>query len=142
MDLVEVPAQPVLSARRKMKPSELGRFLAEIVPRAFAKAAAEQLGPGLPFARFFARGAAFDVEAGVMTALRGRSEGELVAGELPAGKVARSWHVGPYETSPKSWDALRTASKAKGVGWEIYVTDPADQPDSSQWRTQLVLPLN
>jgi AraC family transcriptional regulator len=45
-----------------------------------------------------------------------------------------------------AWNEFQQTMKAqglKGTGdpWEVYVTDPGDEPDPSKWQTELVYPI-
>lgn len=62
---------------------------------------------------------------------------------LPAGKIARISHVGPYDDLGQAWGAFMEAVAAAGKQpelpfWEIYVTEPAPDMDPSTLRTDLV----
>lgn len=96
------------------------------------------------------------VEAGVpvMTAVDGD---DLVRpGVLPAGRYATAIHVGPYDGLVGAvWNLLKWAN-AQGLEWdksdgedgehwgsrlEIYLTNPAEEPDPAKWETQLAFRL-
>jgi AraC family transcriptional regulator len=147
MDVTEVPAQPTLSIRKKVRPDQLSELLGDVIPRVFAEAAAAQLGPRWPYARYHAMSdGQFDVEAGVLLAKPGQSQGELVAGSLPKTKAAETNHVGPYEKLRESWKTFGAEVEKKGLArngpfWEIYLTDPGEEPDPQKWTTRLVMPI-
>ena len=67
-------------------------------------------------------------------------------GELPAGQVATVTHMGPYEQLGQTWSALmkwmeEEGLQAAGAPWEVYVTDPGEEPDQSKWRTDIFFPI-
>ena len=68
------------------------------------------------------------------------------AGELPECIAATVTHSGPYEGLPQTWSALTQWMAEKGLPgagapWEVYVTDPTKEPDSSKWRTEVFFPV-
>ena len=73
-------------------------------------------------------------------------EGELEAeepilfGHLPGGKVLTTLHMGKLDTLSTAYLALQVQMMKDGltpVGapWEVYLSDPAWEPDPEQWRT-------
>lgn len=103
---------------------------------------------GMPFARYHRRGEAaaeFDVEAGFPVDRAIDSVGDILPSVLPAGNVATTIHVGPYDEMAPTYEALyrwvreRSAEPA-GDPWEVYRTDPGAEPDPAKWQTEVVLP--
>ncbi len=67
--------------------------------------------------------------------------------ELPACEAAVTLHTGPYEKLPDAYSALTEWIKENGKHeagppWEVYVTDPGGEPDSSKWQTEVVWPVS
>ncbi len=55
-------------------------------------------------------------------------------------------HAGSYEQLAETYAALErwieeNGFRAGGVPWESYITDPADFPDTGDWRTEVYWPL-
>ena len=147
--VVEREAQPVASVRVKCKPAEISATLATILPEVGAyltSIGAKMTGP--PFSRYHAvSDTEVDIEGGMPVAKPVPGKGRVVAGELPAGKCARVWHIGPYEKLRESHLALsawvtQQKGKQRGAPWEVYWTDPGMVPDPAKWRTQLFLPID
>jgi effector-binding domain-containing protein len=66
---------------------------------------------------------------------------------LPGGWVALGIHAGPYDSLPDTNAAIErwieaNGFKTAGPAWEHYVTDPAEHPDSKDWRTEVHWPLS
>lgn len=64
----------------------------------------------------------------------------------PAVKAAKLDHVGPYTELHKSWEHMWGEMGRLGLAggmpcWDSYVTDPEEEPDTSQWLTELYIPL-
>ena len=100
-----------------------------------------------PFARYHSMGATVDLEAGVIVKYRIRPDDQVQPGELPGGPAAIAVHTGPYETLRATHEAMRRwleanpGQQANGGPWELYVTDPADEPDPTRWMTEVIYPL-
>jgi effector-binding domain-containing protein len=153
----ELSAQPVLVARRRVKLSEIGSALAEILPSVFKHA--QQTGAaiaGQPFTRYLEWGPGLvTIEAGIPVVPSGNDshdgksasgESEIVAACLPGGPVATVTHCGPYEKLAEVHAAIQQWIEAQGLlaagpPWETYTTDPADYPDPLDWKTDVFWPL-
>jgi effector-binding domain-containing protein len=88
----------------------------------------------------------FDFEVGVPVRAKVTPAGRVENGTLPATKVARTTYYGGYEGLGSAWGELESWINASGHVsaswlWETYVTDPAANPDTSTWRTELTRPL-
>lgn len=96
------------------------------------------------------------VEAGVPVASEVADDGDIHSGTLPAGRFAAMTHTGAPQTlmaatsalldwaaeRELTWDMSETDAGQKwGCRLEIYLTDPAGQPDVSKWETQLAFRL-
>lgn len=139
----------VITMRATVKPDELSKQLARMLPAigtAIARKGAEMTGP--PFTRYhsgFDRDA-LDIEAGIPVKRRIELEGDATMSELPGGRVATTWHIGPYGELPKTYALLEAWMKeheleSAGGPWEIYWTDPGLEPDPLKWRTQILWPI-
>lgn len=100
---------------------------------------------GPPYARYTFHGDQTGVEAGfpVSGAVPGR--GSIQPSHLPGGAAAITVHLGPYEGLENAYKAVMEWLAVHGCEpidghWEIYYTDPAQEPDSARWRTEVVAP--
>jgi effector-binding domain-containing protein len=102
---------------------------------------------GPPFSRFFEFWPEHvTMEAGFPVSQPVVRPGRIIAGELPGGEVATTWHAGSYETLGQAYTALQSWIKDKGresggSPWESYWTDPGTVPNPSEWRTEVIWPL-
>jgi AraC family transcriptional regulator len=157
----EVSPQPVLVIRRRVKSSEIGSALAEVLPSVFKHA--QQTGAaiaGQPFTRYVEWGPGLlTIEAGLPVVAHGNNfadgesasddaagGSEVVAECLPGGPVATVTHSGPYEKLSEAHAAIQQWIEAQGLlaagpPWETYTTDPADYPDPQDWKTDVFWPL-
>ncbi|MFH0750268.1 MAG: GyrI-like domain-containing protein [Chloroflexota bacterium] len=126
----------------------LGVALAEVW---HAAEAAGRTPEGPPFTRYFSEpdgGAGnLDYEAGV-TLLEPASagQGRALPTELPGGTLAVGWHMGPYDTIGETYGALmgwigEQGRTVAGPMWEVYWTNPDDEPDPALWRTEVIVPV-
>jgi effector-binding domain-containing protein len=88
---------------------------------------------------------ALDLEIGFPFAQHLRGEGEVLAGEFPAGKVAECLHVGPYDQLGAAYEALQQWMTANGhtpsgVAYEFYLNDPQSTP-AVELQTDAMFPL-
>jgi effector-binding domain-containing protein len=79
----------------------------------------------------------FDVAAGFLVAGPIDGDGHVVPVELPAGEVAVTTHVGPYDDLPKAYEAIQAWISAEGrepdvAMWEEYVTGPETPPQQTR----------
>ena len=84
----------------------------------------------------------FDFEIGLPVAHDVVPSGRVVAGGLPAARVARTVHHGDYGGLPAAWHAFAAWSRAAGHAlapdfWEVYAVGPGDAAPAG-WRTELV----
>jgi effector-binding domain-containing protein len=88
----------------------------------------------------------FDFELGVPVSAPVTAAGRVKPGRLPAVKVARTVHCGPYEGLPSAWGEFDKWMRANGHEqaeelWEVYSVGPQSSPDPANWRTELNRPL-
>ena len=100
-----------------------------------------------PFARYHSFGENIDFEAGVIVSQPITPAGDVKPGELPAGPAAIAVHTGTYETlgathaAMRRWLEANPAQQQNGGPFEIYVSDPAAEPDPAKWMTEVIYPL-
>ena len=88
-----------------------------------------------------------DVEAGFTTDRAIEPDGDVFAGSLPGGRVARLVHHGSYDGLGESWGRLHSWAVAQGLKpgsamWEVYVTEPSPDMDPRDLRTELNLAVD
>jgi effector-binding domain-containing protein len=62
------------------------------------------------------------------------------------GKVVKVTHTGSYESTQYSWEALEkyiseNSLQTNGDPYEVYTTDPGQEPDPARWITELYWPV-
>lgn len=83
-----------------------------------------------------------DLEVGFVTDRPVQPDGDVRAGTLPGGRVARVVHQGGYDGLAVSWERLRSWIDVSGLTpgpelWEVYVTEPSPDMDPAVLRTEL-----
>jgi effector-binding domain-containing protein len=127
--------------------AKLGEVLPEILKH-LENVGVEITGP--PFSLYHGMGdGTFDVEAGMPVATPIQPSGRIQPGTLPGGNAAATWHVGPYDTLGNAFEAIEEWRRERGHSvrdtehgpWEVYWTDPGEEPDPQTWRTEVIWPL-
>jgi effector-binding domain-containing protein len=101
---------------------------------------------GPPFARYLTFGQQLTFEAGFPIQREFPVTGRVKLTRLPGGPVATTVHVGPYERLSTTYGDLNAWVAAQGrtpAGpmWEVYLTDPEQEPDPERWRTEVFIPI-
>jgi effector-binding domain-containing protein len=133
--------------------------VAHRIPEIFGRLGARGIAPtGPPFFRYHVidMDRQLLVEVGVPVASAVDDDGDLRGGTLPAGRFAVLTHTGAPETLGAATAALLDWAEARGLTWdmthtdegekwgcrvEFYLTDPAEQPDTTKWQTELAFRL-
>jgi effector-binding domain-containing protein len=133
--------------------------VADRIPEIFGWLGAQGIAPaGPPFFRYHVIDMERQllVEAGVPVASAVEDDGDIRGGTLPAGQFAVITHTGAPETLMGATSALLDWAEARGLAFdvsptdsgerwgcrlELYLTDPAQQPDTSKWQTELAFRL-
>ena len=146
-EIVERDAQAAAVVRGRVPLGELPDFFGRAYGAVMEALSAQGVSPtGPPFGFYPSQpGEVVEVHAGFPVAGPVETSGEVVAMELPAGRVVTTVHVGPYDTLDSTYTELQswmTEQRIKPAAqmWEIYVSDPAVEPPD-QWRTEIVWPI-
>lgn len=139
---------PFLYMHRQVKPEMIAEALGEMFGAVFQYATAQGIPfAGAPTARYISFGPGLiTIEAGMPVAAASEGEGDIQSGSLHGGTVARTIHKGPYDSLSQGHEAVQewlaeNDEKAGGAPWEVYVTDPGQVPDPSDWVTEINWPL-
>ncbi len=144
----QIEPQPILGIRAQARMQDLPNLMGPLFGEVFGYVSESGQRPtGMPFSRYHSIDAeSVDMECGlpVNSAIDGTDR--IQSGELPGGAVATVVHKGPYEGLPQTWAALvkwigAEGLRPAGAPWEVYLTDPGAEPDSSKWRTQIFFPV-
>lgn len=139
---------PFLFTHRQVKPEAIAEALGAMFGSVFQHATAQGIPfAGPPTARYPSFGPGLvTIEAGMPIAVPADGEGDIKAGSLPGGDVARTIHQGPYDDLNLGHEAVQkwlteNNEEAGGSPWEVYLTDPGEVPDPAEWLTEINWPL-
>ena len=157
--IVEREAEPYAAIRRQVTMAQLAEVLPPLTDQVFEWLSTRGGRPaGPPFWRYrvIDMEGLLDIEVGVGTAELLDAGGGVVTGMLPAGHYAAVEHTGHPDTLLQATSDLLDWADAQGLvfdhadesdgdHWacrlELYVTDPAENPDLDTWVTRLAFKL-
>lgn len=147
-EIQTIEPQPILSIRVTTTPEKLGPLMGELFGEVWGHIEAQGGHPaGAPFSIYHSiREDEVDLESGMPVPEAMAGAGRIEAGELPGGRAVVVSHYGPYETLPRTHMDLynwlqEQELEIRGPFWEVYLTDPAEEPDPNKWRTDIVWPV-
>lgn len=144
----EVPARVLLSVRDTASPETITSKLASMYKRISHFMKLSGFPPtGAPLAIFHNYSSSnFDLEACIPIATVVTTPKGLNCIESTSQKTIMVKYFGSYKMITTAYTALLTYIKDKelqvtGPCWEEYVTDPASEPDSTKWQTNIYYPV-
>jgi AraC family transcriptional regulator len=144
----ELSPAHVLIVRARCARHELAKTMAECFGKAFPYAMQSGVPlAGRPFTRYLSTGPGlFTIESGCVLGAAAAGAGEIEAATLPGGAAAVAMHGGSYDTLSETYAEMerwmeKNGMRPAGAPWESYITDPAEHPDPSNWRTEISWPL-
>lgn len=145
-----VETEPIIYIGKRLKvnaieiDSEMGKAYKEIVD--YVSKEGLEIN-GKPFSIYYNSDSEdFDVLAALPIKKEIDSADEFETGVLPAGHAAMISHFGNYINIPASYEIIQDWLKDEnyqiiGNSWEVYINDPASEPDSSKWETRIFVPV-
>ena len=148
VEIREIDPQPFMAVHFKSSREDLGKHFGEALPAAFGHVVSQGKQPaGMPIGQYLSGTPdEFEVAAGVPVAGPMDESEQVKNATLPGGRVAVARHVGPYEKLVETHMQLEAwlrenGHQPNGGVWEVYVTDPGAEPDSSKWITEIFAPI-
>lgn len=151
--------QPYMAIRTQATMRELPAVIPRLIGEVGAWLGQHGTPPaGPPFIRYLVINMAenLDIELGFPVAKAGQGNGRVSAGELPAGRYASLVYTGHYSGLMEANAALLEWGARQGLAWdtwtgengdafgarlESYLTDPANEPDPANWKTEVAIRL-
>jgi effector-binding domain-containing protein len=102
---------------------------------------------GHPFAIYHsAKGGHFVFEAGIPVDKKIASSKDIKFKEMKAGKAIKADYYGDYMGMGRGHRAIKewmktNDKKLHGAPWEVYVTDPMAEKDSTKWLSEIYYPI-
>ena len=147
IEISDTPGFPMLSVREKIAPSDIGQMLGRNYGAIMQHINANNLQMSAPpFAIYHhwpmdGKGKA-DVEAAIPITAANAGNETVKGSTFPGGSVAIAYYYGPYDQSENGHTAIHEWAEEHGhqltePPWEVYVTDPGQEPDSTKWLTMI-----
>ncbi len=149
-EIRDVPLQTVAYGTATCKHSEIGETLARILPAVGRALRAQEVVPAAPpFCRYTdwqESTGTCSLEGGIAVTAPVQETEDLKVGTLGGGKAVYTLHVGPYDQLTKTHTAVMAwirdnGKEHAGAPWELYITDPGENPDPATWKTEIYWPI-
>lgn len=149
IEVTTVQSAPALSVKDSVLATNLGDFMGAYLPMIYMYALRMEAEPvGHPYAIYYNwdPDGKILMETGIPLAEAIEGEDLIMSVNSPGGKVVKAAHFGPYGNSYKTHEAINQYIMVMkmdyaGPPWEVYVTDPMQEPDSSKWETIIYYPV-
>jgi effector-binding domain-containing protein len=147
--VIEVAAQPALTILDSTTIDGIGKMLEKDYGLIMEYVKKKEIAmTGFPFAVYYnwdPKGTIV-IRAGVPVAEKTNGHEEIEYFELPAGKAIYARHIGGFNTGPTHYaidEFIKTnhPGEPEGYIWEVYVSGPSTEPDSTKWETDIYYPL-
>ncbi len=146
-ELVEQPAQPIVSIRTRTPVGDMPQVLGNAFGLLMGYFGQQNEYPaGAPFVAYYNMDMQdLDIAIGFPVVRPLPDVGEVHGGEIPAGKAAVCLHEGSYQLIGAAYEALSAWMAEKGytptgLVYEYYLNDPEETPED-ELLTRIVFPL-
>lgn len=147
MEIKNVKKQKTLMVRMTAPVSKLPEIMGEVYGELGAYLGRKGIDfAGAPYAMYYNMDMeALDVEMGFPVISDDTGEGRIKTGEIPAGKVAATVHVGPYTKLEESYNKLIGYVKDQGLEvtewmYEYYLNSPMEVKEE-ELQTEICYPI-
>jgi effector-binding domain-containing protein len=147
--VTEVTSVPAISVKDSVPVAEIGLFMETYMPQLYIyviRQGGKMAGHPYSINYNWDPDGMILVEAGVPLEEAIAGEGVIKATNSPGGKAVKAAYFGPYEDIAPVYEALEqyiTVMKMEfnGAPWEVYITDPSEEPDPMKWETIVYFPI-
>ncbi|MFO8128545.1 MAG: SRPBCC family protein [Bacteroidales bacterium] len=148
IEVVTVDPVPAISITDTVAVNEIGNKMGEYYSMLIGYARDKRTAiVGYPYAIYYTwNGNTTLMEAGIPVE-KELPDRYMIKGTMaPAGKVVKATHIGAYEDKTMTHEAISqyiamNNLEVAGSPWEIYITDPSTEPDSTNWETLIMYPI-
>jgi effector-binding domain-containing protein len=147
--IVELTATPAVAVRDSVAMADMQPFMETFFPKLYMYALRNQATiSGHPYSIYYSwdpEGISY-MEVGLPLDMALEGEDEIIPAETPAGKAVKGVYFGPYEGLNTVYTAMEQYMQVmkledRGMAWEVYITDPMQEPDTARWETHVFFPL-
>ncbi len=146
--IVTLEPKPAVAIRDTCTFAELGNKFGEIYTEIGTYLKKISLHPdGAPYGLYHSFSPEkVDLEAGIPVSGDIAGEGRIKPVSTYGGKAAMTTFTGHYDKLHEAWGEFAKLVDSKGYElagpcFEVYITDPEMEPDSSKWVTELYTPI-
>ncbi len=146
--IVNLEPKQAISIKATTTQAGLGEKFMELLPELHGILKKQSLQmSGAPFGMYHSFSPEkVDMEAGIPVTGNPQPEGRMNVIQTYGGKAVKTDFYGHYDNLKEGWDGIMAYVKennlqGNGAPFEIYVTDPGSEPDSSKWLTEIYIPV-
>ncbi|MCD4664404.1 MAG: GyrI-like domain-containing protein [Bacteroidales bacterium] len=140
---------PALTKKKTVSMEEIGPAMGEIfggLMEYMQKNSIEITGPPFAIWHSWDPEGENEMECGIPVMKIVGEPGEFNSITTYEGKAVSTLHIGPYDSSGDTWLTVENyikenKLKINGSPWEVYLTNPQTEPDTSKWKTKIFQPV-
>lgn len=144
-----IPRQPYLAIRETVSIKGIGELMGPLYGELYGWLGRNGVTPtGPAWTRYLAVGPEdCELELGVPIAAQVPGDARVAGGVMPECEVISTLYVGPFEDMGAAYSAMAAwlsehSAVVSGAPWEVYLTDPAQEPDPAKWQTLIYFPIS
>ena len=149
ISLTELSSQPIYSIKDSTLVDGISAKLAQLygeIMEYIGKSGAKVTGQPLSIWHSWNPSGYSTLEAAIPVEKTGEGTNRVMAAALPEGKAVMAIQLGSYDAAEATYKAIEGYIKenslvSTGPSWEVYVTDPGNEPDTSKWITNIYFPV-
>jgi effector-binding domain-containing protein len=148
INVLDIEPRIVLTMHDTASPGTIGNKLGLIYARISSTVRKNKLQVvGSPFAIYhYYSQQLIDFEAGLPVNKLITPGTEIISAKLPHTKAVKTTFWGSYTQTGSAYTRIENyistnRLEIKGSPWEVYLTDPLNQPDTSKWQTDIYYPV-
>lgn len=148
VEVVETESALVLTTKLTTTPAEMPTVFGDAFGKILMEMGNQKLHQAGPVFAIYHNYSpeSIDMEPGIPVDKAGKTVGDINAYELPSAKAMKIDYYGSYDRMEEAHGFIDEWAKANnmtfaGSPWEVYVTDPSNEPDTTKWLTKIYYPV-